>query len=99
MTRIKYKLIQGLLVSSKCYSTKLDEDLVYAEINPRTFGCSIIATNGDRSGNRINLGIVTEPVYGSSLNDCKKKIKKLLSERGVIFDVEARNKLKKTQRT
>jgi len=94
MTRIKYKLIQGLLVSNKCYSTKLDEDLVYAEINPRTFSCSLIATNGDRSGNRISIGVIAEPIYGSSLNDCKKKIKAMLISRGVIFDVEARNKSK-----
>lgn len=92
MTRIKYILKDELLVSVQSFSTREHEELVYAEINPRTFSCNLIATDGSRGNCRSNLGAVTSSLYGSSLSDCKKKIKVMLKNSGVSFDVEIRNK-------
>jgi hypothetical protein len=91
MIRIKYKKIGNYLVTTKCFSTRTHEDLVYGAIELSSFRCFIVEQSVPRAVSELSSFNPSDVSNGSSLVDAKKKLKSLLNSHGVYFDVEVRN--------
>lgn len=93
MIRIKYdNLDNKYLVSKKNFSTRVHKELVYVAIDLESFACSLINESVPRNLGSIVSFEPSDVTFGTSLNDAKKRVKRLLIECGVTFDVEVRNR-------
>lgn len=92
MIRINYITIGNYLVSKKNFSTREHEELVYVAINLKTFAYCLVPKITPRTISGLSDSESTFCNYGSSLVDAKKKVKKLLVDSGVSFNIEVRNR-------
>lgn len=93
MIRIKYNNLDNkYLVSKKNFSTRVHKELVYVAIDLESFVCSLVTESIPRNVDGIVSFEPTDITFGTSLSDAKKRVKKLLVDCGVTFDVEVRNR-------